>query len=250
MRNFLFGFFLFLTVLIASCSPVLAHSPELTVEVAESLEADLNLISLVSTEPASIVETVTPFPTLDSRSSVVITIDDGLVAEAFDQILQVLASRGVHATFFLTANAVTRNLGSERMVALVLGGHEIAYHSVEHGEMEELASWSAAEWEQDYQDWLAIMRTLLPEDLQDAIKPYARPPYGLKTLGFLDFCEKENLSCWWWNAGPDTLNLNFPIRDGDIFIFHVRHSDLAAFEAFLARQSEFQFLSLSEYLAE
>jgi len=247
-------FALVLAILLAACTgtvPPVTAVPTATPTEGGELVEPTAIPSPTPTMVPTDVPTAEPTQTItDNRISVVITIDDGWDPQAFDQMLTILGESGAHATFFLISRAAQQSLGSQRMIELAQGGHEIAYHSVNHGEMEEMSSWSAEQWNQDYQEWRQDMEELLPPEYQNAIRPYARPPYGLRTPGFSEFCGRAGLSCWWWNAGPDTLNRSFPIKDGDIFLFHVRQSDLDVFESLLIRSDEFRFLSIGEFLGE
>lgn len=221
-----------------------------TVTATSTPTVTATLTPTATATPTVAPTTTPPTSTIDSRPRLIITIDDGWDPEAFDWMLAILNEREVQATFFLISGAARQTLGHQRMAALAQGGHEIAYHSTAHEEAEELGRWSADRWSQDYQQWHREMRALLPPEHWGTIRPYARPPYGLRTSGFLEFCERVRLSCWWWTAGPGSLSRDFPIKDGDVFLFHVRQSDLEYLESLLNRSEEFRFLSIGEFLEE
>jgi peptidoglycan/xylan/chitin deacetylase (PgdA/CDA1 family) len=73
------------------------------------------------------------FPTLrgiGSAHHVALTFDDGPDPRSTPRFLDLLARRGVHATFFLVGEQLTRNSGLAREITAA--GHEVAVHGWHH----------------------------------------------------------------------------------------------------------------------
>ena len=154
-----------------------------------------------------------------------LTIDDGFGRVPFDEILNELSARDIQATFFLVAEAMI-NLGFERMEQLAIDGHTIAYHSYAHDDLSIVEDWDESEWLTDYAAWEEAMRILLGEEVfSQAIRPYARAPYGLFNRDFLGMTEEMGLIPVGWSRDPGDLNIGLTVRPGDIFLLHVRVSD-------------------------
>jgi peptidoglycan/xylan/chitin deacetylase (PgdA/CDA1 family) len=156
---------------------------------------------------------------------VVLTIDDGWIKGAFDMMLDSLAEHDIQATFFLIAAAADQ-LGPTRMQRLVTDGHEIAYHSYRHGALEDLEKWRSAEWSEDYDLWAETMYGLLGEEgFLQAVRPYARAPYGLFNAGFLAMAQQKGLVPISWSADAEMLAQGIPLTNGDILMLHVSTLD-------------------------
>lgn len=160
-------------------------------------------------------------------------------------MLDILAAQNAHATFFLIATAA-QGLGPERLARLVADGHEIAYHSYNHDALEVLQIWGTKEWVEDYDRWVAAMQLLLGKaDYEEAVRPYARAPYGLFSAGFLAMAERKGLVWYAWNTDVHEVAL-VPPKDGTVVLSHVRQSDIAAFEA-LVSNVDYRIVSIGEY---
>ena len=247
-------FYLVLAVmvgLLAACAgnPVppaeVAASPTEASTLVPTATLEPTLVPTITLEPTP-VPTEAPTATPDTRIPVVLTIDDGWNREAFDAMLDILAENDSHATFFLVATA-SRRLGPERLARLVEEGHEIAYHSYNHDDLEVLQSWGTKEWSEDYGKWVAAMRDLLgPELYAQGVKPYARAPYGLFSFGFVQMSEDKHLQWFGWDTDVHAIH-RIPAQDGDVILGHIRNSDLEVFRALLLDPS-YRVVSLSEYL--
>jgi peptidoglycan/xylan/chitin deacetylase (PgdA/CDA1 family) len=192
-------------------------------------------------------ELVSRIPVYDSNL-VALTIDDGYGRIPFDAITLVLNERDLHATYFLVAQAAI-NLGGERISQLVEDGHQIAYHSFSHDELEELASWDSEAWIADFEEWqMAFIELLGPDAFNRAFRPYARAPYGLFNVPFLDMTQELGLIPIGWSRAPDDLNRGISMQNGDIFLFHVRFPD-AEIMGPIIDNAEYDFVTLDELIA-
>lgn len=204
--------------------------------------------ALAATPNFTPTKTALPSPTStpDSRMVVALTIDDGWIKTAFDTMLDMLAEHNVRATFFLIIRAANQ-LGPDRMQRLVAEGHEIGYHSFSHGALEELRTWGVADWSDDYDLWVESMRALLGDQaFGQAVRPYARAPYGLFTPTFLAMTEQKGLVPVSWSVdlgGTGAIRLTH----GDILMIHVSSSDAQALAEVLLREN-IRLGSLSEFL--
>lgn len=120
--------------------------------------------SAVAASPSTLVSRATT-----SDKVVALTFDFGSDAGNASRILQILADRGVKATFFATGAAATNNPAVVRSV--VAQGHEIGNHSYSHPYFTQLTSTQMA-------DELARASTAIRNASGQAPKPFFRPPYG------------------------------------------------------------------------
>ena len=120
--------------------------------------------SAVAASPSVLVSRATT-----SDKVVALTFDFGSDAGNSARILQILADRGVKATFFVTGAAAANNPAVVRSV--VTQGHEIGNHSYSHPYFTKLTPTQMA-------DELARANTAIRNASGQAPKPYFRPPYG------------------------------------------------------------------------
>jgi peptidoglycan/xylan/chitin deacetylase (PgdA/CDA1 family) len=136
------------------------------------------------------------------------------------------------------------------MQRLAAEGHEIGYHSADHGLLDELRQWKSSHWIEDYELWLEGMRSLLGEEgFEQSIRPYARAPYGLFNASFLKMTEEKGLVpvSWSVDTGDQVSRVRF--RHGDIFMLHVSTIEARILDEALSRQ-EIRFGPLSEFLPD
>jgi hypothetical protein len=166
---------------------------------------------------------------------VILTIDDGLLKGAALDMLDQLKAAGVHATFFLAGKCARDNLGAEVMQRMAAEGHEIAYHSMQHPALEDLQTWTLADWKRDYADWQATLHGLLSDELYaKAVRPFARAPYGLFNTPFLKLCAEFGLLPVSWSCDPMCVDGTLPLPAGRILIYHVRFDQLESLSQLLS----------------
>lgn len=107
-----------------------------------------------------------------STDRVAVTYDDGPHPEHTPRVLDVLAERGVHATFFVLAGPARRHPQIVRR--MVAEGHEVAVHGVDHRRLTHLGARAAVA------SVLAARRAV--EDVAQVPVRWFRPPYGASTL--------------------------------------------------------------------
>jgi peptidoglycan/xylan/chitin deacetylase (PgdA/CDA1 family) len=141
------------------------------------------------------------FPRLSGygdREHVALTFDDGPDPGSSPAVLDVLAERGVHATFFMLGSMAAAAPGLTREIAAA--GHEIAVHGWVHRAM-------AVDRPQVVYDDLARARGTVAE-LTGQPPAWFRPPYGILTSGALVAARRLELrpllwTCWGreWDPG-------------------------------------------------
>lgn len=124
------------------------------------------MLFLLSGCGAQAVETAEKIPC--EKIHVALTFDDGPNPELTPQLLEGLAERGVHATFFVVGKLVEEN--RELVKQMTEKGHQIGNHSYDHAQLDQL---SGAEALRD----IGQCDTLLQDILGPGIY-WVRPPYG------------------------------------------------------------------------
>jgi peptidoglycan-N-acetylglucosamine deacetylase len=104
-----------------------------------------------------------------SKKVMALTFDFGSDPGNISRILQVLASRGVKATFFATGEAAANYPSVVQSV--VVQGHEVGNHSYSHPYFTRLTSAQMV-------DELSRTATAIRNATGQAPKPFFRPPYG------------------------------------------------------------------------
>jgi peptidoglycan-N-acetylglucosamine deacetylase len=130
---------------------------------------------------------------------VALTFDDGPHEEATPQLLRLLDTVGVHATFFLLGRMVEEQPELSR--AIVAGGHEIAVHGYEHRLLLKHGHHAVLD------DLARATRTIA--DITDTIPQWWRPPYGVASTSAILAARRLSLTpvlwtCWGRDWTPNT----------------------------------------------
>ncbi len=159
---------------------------------------------------------------LSIARGVAITFDDGPHPVGTPAVLEILAARGVTATFFMIGEQVRRSpaLAAEVMAA----GHRVAVHGDRHRNLMRLGPTAL-------RDDLDRAAATLGETLGDAPRDH-RAPYGIYTPAGLREVRRRGWSPWLWSKwGVDWNARRTPaqiaakvteggLRPGDVLLLH------------------------------
>jgi peptidoglycan/xylan/chitin deacetylase (PgdA/CDA1 family) len=160
-----------------------------------------------------------------------VTYDDGPDPEQTPAILDVLAERGVCATFFvLSDRAETYPAIISRMVA---EGHEVALHGIDHSRLTDISAWEAVRRVRE-----AKLRV---EDVSGCPVRFYRPTYGAVGISTLAASRVLGMEIMIWSAWALDW-LDAPVAEvadravkalhpGAILLLHDTTDDPAAAEA-------------------
>lgn len=195
---------------------------------------------------------------VETREPVIaLTFDDGPSPKPARALLDILAERRVHATFFLEGRQIERYPETTR--ALVQAGHELGNHSFSHRRM--------------------VLKT--PAFIADEIERtdrairacgftgpiHFRPPYGKKLLMLPWYLARHGRTTITWDVEPElhrdvgasparmAEDVLAHARPGSIILMHVMHAfgglSLAAVPRIIdgLRARGFRFVRVSELLA-
>ncbi len=186
------------------------------------------------------------------RKLVALTYDDGPNPKFTPQLIELLKSKNVRATFFLIGPNVEKNPELARQLAE--SGFELGNHSWTHPVLNKLDPAKARE---------ELAKT------NDAIKAAAgvdaammRPPFGMANAKVQQVCEELGLKiiCWNidtndWREGSTSKQMEDLIlknlRDGTIILMHDRYPksiDATAAIIDQVRAKGFEFVTVSELL--
>lgn len=124
------------------------------------------------------------------KKLIALTFDGGAYANAADDILDTLMSRGVSSTMFLTGRFIRKN--PELVQRIIIEGHEVGNHTSTHPH---LTSWADT---RSHTTLPEVTNVMIGKELKDAniyfkkligydMRPLWRAPYG----------EKNRLICLW-----------------------------------------------------
>ena len=180
---------------------------------------------------------------------IALTFDDGPSGEITQRLLQGLAARHVHATFFLCGYRIDQYPALAQRIAE--GGHELGLHSSRHSYMQHMTKDEAL-------DDLAECMTSLTEAAGVAPKLF-RPPGGLYSQELLDASRELGLSVIFWSVDPhdwdktqDAQVLPFLLAHagaGDIVLMHdLTENSVSCALAFIdtMRARGYEFCTVSE----
>lgn len=148
---------------------------------------------------------------------VALTFDDGPRRETTTLLLDGLAQRGVHATFFIVG---TRVEGREDiLLRMAAEGHQIGIHSQNH---KVLADLSVADLRVEVEGLANTLTDLLGQ--QEFV---LRPPYGLTSSALLNWAKSPIIL---WSVDPEDWSdhdverqvaaVVNSVKDGDIILLH------------------------------
>ncbi|MEU5941027.1 polysaccharide deacetylase family protein [Micromonospora sp. NPDC047548] len=166
--------------------------------------AALHLVPAVAALPALRGRFFAGLDGAGPRDRVALTFDDGPDPDSTPQFLDVLADRGVRATFFLLGSMLLRSPALGRRI--VAEGHEVALHGWEHRNL--MLRGPVGTWRD-----LAAGRALITAVTGRAPR-FFRPPYGVLTGAALLAARRLALrpvlwTCWgrdWTgSATPDSV---------------------------------------------
>jgi peptidoglycan-N-acetylglucosamine deacetylase len=150
-----------------------------------------------------------------------LTFDDGPHAQGTPAVLEVLADRGVRATFFLVGEQVLLNPTVAREI--VAGGHRVGLHCHRHRNLLRLSPWQVRE---------DIARAAAAIEDATGISPALyRPPYGILNATALRLARRAGRRTLLWThwgrdwearATPESIaaRVTGGVEEGSILLLH------------------------------
>ena len=186
---------------------------------------------------------------------IALTFDDGPVPERTSQILKILESENVKATFFVNGSSLKKHPEASRL--LLRSGHEIGNHSYSHKRMVLMSYQQVA---QELEDTEALIRQY---GYQGTLR--FRPPFGKKLFMLPLYLSNNNIETIMWDVEPETWStprnsvedrINRGIdgaKSGSIIIMHVMHGDNKSMQAITPmirglKAKGFNFVTVGELL--
>ena len=126
---------------------------------------------------------------------IALTFDDGPDHDWTPRVLDVLAARGVPATFFLIGERARRAVGVVR--AIVSAGHEIGNHGWSHRSLWLCGPARTREEITRAQHVLAELAGTGPR--------FFRPPWGMVNASMFSVLRASRLTCVFWSIQPEGL---------------------------------------------
>ena len=156
------------------------------------------------------------------RKGYALTFDDGPHADGTPAVLEVLAARGVHATFFLVGEQIARNpsLPGE----IVAAGHGVGLHCDRHRNLLRLGPRAVSED-------IARAQTRIEDATGVAVERY-RPPYGIFNAAALAIVRKNGWRPLLWThwgrdwqatATPESIAARLvgsDVPEGSVLLLH------------------------------
>lgn len=180
---------------------------------------------------------------------VALTFDDGPKAATTPILLDGLAQRGVHATFFVVGQNVE---GNELLLQRMEGeGHQIGLHTYHHKVLAEL---NASDFYTEVDELRAILTALVGREAF-----MLRPPYGMMNAATQDRAAAPIIL---WSVDPEDWSdrdtdrqvsvILDSVKDGDIILLHDIYpasveTALQVVDALMARG--FHFVTVEELFA-
>ena len=158
-----------------------------------------------------------PAASVTEAPVVALTFDDGPRRETTSLLLDGLARRGVHATFFVVGDRLTGQ--EDILLRMAEEGHQVGIHSRSHKVLEGLNREMISAEVDSVRETLA--RLLGAEDFM------LRPPYGFYND---DLCRWAGMPIVLWSVDPEdwsdhdverqTAEILSRVKDGDIILLH------------------------------
>ena len=161
---------------------------------------------------------------------IALTFDDGPTRAFTPEVAEMLATRDVTATFFLTGAEMEKN--PDALALLIAGGHEIGNHSFSHKRM----IFRTPRWvRREINRTDAVIRAAGYDG-----EIYFRPPFGRKLLSLPYVLAEQGRAMMMWSSEPET-NFDTSLgaealvqrtisaaKPGDILLLHPMYSSRAA----------------------
>lgn len=128
----------------------------------------------------------------DQKKLIALTFDDGPYPPYTQNLLEVLAEKNVHATFFMVGDNAAKHPEIVRQVQAA--GHEIALHAGTH---RDLLKANTSELQDNITQGKATLERLIGTQVR-----YMRPPHGFKDWQVLEVLTEAGLTAVNWSVIP------------------------------------------------
>ncbi|WP_323846840.1 polysaccharide deacetylase family protein [Microbulbifer magnicolonia] len=193
-----------------------------------------------------------------TKKVVALTFDDGPTSEYTKEILNILESSGVKATFFLVGTDIQSNPVEAQ--SIVAAGHELGNHSFTHARML-LKGFDFVKTEIDETNKLIRKAGYTG-------KIHFRPPYGKKLFVLPYYLDSQNITSVTWDVAPDSV---LPLesspeklaqyaisnaKPGSVILMHVmfksRRNSMAAVPKIISglKEKGYEFVTVSRLLSD
>ncbi len=158
---------------------------------------------------------------LNSSNSIFLTFDDGPIPIVTEEVLKILETFQIKATFFCIGNNIQKH--PEIFKRIIQEGHSIGNHTFNH-----LNGWKSSQ--NEYSDNILKTDQLIQDFVLDKSK-FFRPPYGKISRSQIKDLLKNKFQIIMWTVLTQDYNKNITpekcfqnsiknIKSGDIILFH------------------------------
>lgn len=241
-----------------SATPICTFIP--SVSVSSSSPTTSFVPTHVQTFPSSHHDYAPPEPLEIAQGAlgenrISLTFDGGAGRGHVDEILAVLTSKKVPATFFLTGNWI--DLFPEAVQAIYNQGYPIGNHTLNHPHLTQLE-------DEEVREELRAVENRVQDLLASSTRPFFRAPYGERDERILQLAQEEGyISIYWtidsldWQveSTPDSVRERVldRLQDGAIILFHLAsESSYLVLDDLIEEISErgYKFVSLEDFLPQ